>query len=95
MKKIYNKIEKEILRRTRNMIVSLDQFLCTWLSFGNRMPDETISSAAYVLHQKDKIAGKILMPTIDFMFRPWMKNHCYLAFKGEAKRKDLPKEYRL
>lgn len=52
-----------------------------WLvTFGRSRPGETISAAAWSLYQDGKWQGKVLVPVIDLMFKPWMDDHCRKAY---------------
>jgi hypothetical protein len=76
-----------------NLLVAIDQ-LATALIGG--WPDETISSYMFRLENERKIAGKIMRPTIDFLFS-WQGlqgGHCYHAYLSEELRRQLPPELR-
>lgn len=52
-----------------------------WLvTFGRCKPGETISAAAWSLELDGKWQGKMLRPTIDFIFWPVQKDHCAKAW---------------
>jgi hypothetical protein len=78
------------------LLVALDQ-LGTAI-FGG-WADETISSYAYRLHKQDKLAGRVLMPFIDWVarkvFRAQRTPHCINAYWSERARAQLPPDMRL
>jgi hypothetical protein len=49
-------------------------------TLGKSRPGETISAAAWSLEMDGKWQGKLLVPVIDFLFRPWMADHCRKAW---------------
>jgi len=76
-----------------NVLIGIDQLGTTLLG---GWPDETISSFMYRLDNKDKIIGKILRPTIDWLFS-WQGlqgGHCYHSYLNEQLRRELPPELR-
>lgn len=58
------------------LAVALDAFLFAVVCLGNVKHGETISAASWSLYQDGKWQGKLLVPVIDFLFRPWMTEHC-------------------
>ena len=54
----------------------LDIKILWTVTLGKSKPGETISSAAWSLYRDGKWQGKLLVPVIDFLFRPWMTEHC-------------------
>ena len=58
------------------LAVALDAFLFAVACLGNVKHGECASSAAWDLHRAGKWQGKLLVPVIDFLFRPWMTEHC-------------------
>ncbi len=58
------------------LAVALDAFLFAVACLGNVKHGECASSAAWDLHRAGKWQGKLLVPVIDFFFRPWMTEHC-------------------
>ena len=50
------------------------------VTFGRCKVGETISAAAWSLYMGNKWQGKLLVPLIDFLFRPWMADHCRKAW---------------
>lgn len=81
-------------QRLLNMLIALDQFLWVWLSFGAGAPDETLSAAAYRMERQGKLAGRILRPLIDALFRPLERDHCRKSFESERRGAQLPAAYR-
>lgn len=76
-----------------NVLIGIDQLATTIIG---GWPDETISSYMYRMDNKDKIAGKILRPIIDWLFG-WQNlqgGHCYHAYLYERVRSDSPPELR-
>lgn len=53
------------------------------LTFGNSRPGETISAAAWSLHQDGKWQGRIFVPLIDLLFAPWQSEHCRRAWEWQ------------
>lgn len=58
------------------VLLWLDIKILWAVTFGRCKPGETISSASWSLYQDGKWQGKLLVPVIDLMFRPWMTEHC-------------------
>ncbi len=58
------------------LAVAFDAFLFAVACLGNVKHGECASSAAWDLHRAGKWQGKLLVPVIDFFFRPWMTEHC-------------------
>ncbi|GAB4300279.1 MAG: hypothetical protein Kow0096_20160 [Thiohalomonadaceae bacterium] len=81
-------------RRLLNILIAVDQLLWVLLTFGNGSPDETISAAAYRMEQQGKLAGRILRPLIDLLFRPLERDHCRLSYESEIAGSQLPEGYR-
>lgn len=76
-----------------NVLIGIDQLGTTLLG---GYPDETISSYMFRLDCKDKIIGKILRPTIDWLFG-WQAlpgGHCYCSYLDEMERRQQPPELR-
>jgi hypothetical protein len=76
-----------------NVFIGVDQLITTLIG---GYPDETISSYAYRMDKKNKIAGLIFRPVIDFLFS-WQNlqgGHCYHAYLYERRRADSPPELR-
>ena len=82
-------------QRVRNLLISVDQFIYVWISFGNGLPDETMSSAAWRTEQKGKLFGKIFRPVIDWIFRRFGEDdHCFKSYMSEKYRTHLPDEFK-
>lgn len=73
----------EIKRRIKNIFISIDQTLYSFITLGNSGPDETMSSAAWRLEVEGRWQGKVFRPTIDFLFSWLEKNHCYNSYLSE------------
>ena len=88
-------IEMSALKaRLLNVLIALDQLAWVIVTLGKGHPDETISAAAWRMEQQGKIAGRILRPLIDMLFRPIEKDHCYRAYLSEMHRAQLPSAYK-
>ena len=81
-------------QRLLNFFIALDQLLWVVLTLGKGSPDETISAAAWRMESQGKLAGRILRPLIDAIFRPLERDHCRLSFESEVLGKQLPSVYR-
>lgn len=81
-------------RRLINVLIALDQLAWVLLTLGKGSPDETISAAAYRMEQQGKLAGRILRPLIDLLFRPIERDHCRLSYESEIAGSHLPDGYR-
>jgi len=69
------------IRKRILMIAYLfDSFVLGILTLGNCKVGETISSVAWDLEASAKPLGKVLRPTIDFLFRPLERDHCQKAY---------------
>lgn len=84
----------EVRRRTLNLLVAIDQLLWVVITLGNGSPDETISAALYRMEQQTKRAGRWFRPVVDFLFRPFERDHCRKSYISEFKKLQLPREYR-
>lgn len=82
---------KAVKRQTFQALIAFDQLLNT--IFCNGYADETMSSNAYRMERKGRIAGKILRPAIDSLFF-WQEHHCYSSYLSEVKRHQMPRELR-
>lgn len=80
-------------RRLLNIFIALDQLAWVLSTLGNGQPDETISAALWRMERQGKRAGLWFRPVVDFLFRPFEKNHCLIAYLEEKRRQQLPKEY--
>jgi hypothetical protein len=74
----------ELLRRLKNLLISLDQLLYSIITLGGGDPDETCSSAAWRMECDGKFFG-FLRPVIDTLFF-WDKDHCKESYKSEVVR---------
>lgn len=82
-----------IKRRIKHLFIALDQLTWVVATLGNGYPDETISAASYRMESEGKFAGIILRPIIDFIFRPFEKDHCFNSYLSEVNKKQLPRRY--
>ena len=81
-------------QRILNLLIALDQAAWVIVTLGEGKPDETISAAAWRMEQQGKLAGRILRPLIDALFRPLERDHCRLSFESERRGAHLPTAYR-
>lgn len=81
-------------QRILNILIAIDQLLWVLLTLGKGSPDETVSAAAWRMEQQGKIAGRVLRPLIDLLFRPIEKDHCRKSFESERRGAHLPSAYR-
>lgn len=84
-----------IRQRVLNVLIAIDQLAWVLLTLGRGHPDETISAAAWRMEQQGKMAGRILRPLIDVLFRPLERDHCRLSFESEVRGAQLPDAYRV
>ena len=82
-------------QRVLNILIALDQLAWVIVTLGKGEPDETISAAAWRMEQQGKLAGRILRPLIDLLFRPLERDHCRLSFESEVRGAHLPDYYRM
>ena len=68
---------------TLKALIWLDIKVLWLVTFGRARPGETISAAAWSLYQDGKWQGRVLVPVIDLMFRPWMEDHCAQAWQWQ------------
>ena len=80
--------------RFLNVLIAVDQLLWVLVTLGKGHPDETISAALWRMEQQGKLAGRILRPLIDLLFRPLERDHCRLSFESERRGAQLPAAYR-
>jgi hypothetical protein len=80
--------------RFLNVLIAIDQLAWVVLTLGKGHPDETISAAAWRMEQQGKLAGRVMRPLIDLLFRPIEKDHCYRAWLSEVQRSQLPNAYK-
>ena len=66
----------------------------TFIGYSAGYPDETISAALWRMEQSGKLAGRILRPLVDLLFRPIEKDHCYRAWLSGVQRSQLPSAYK-
>ena len=83
-----------VKQRILNILIAIDQLAWVLLTLGRGHPDETISAASWRMEQQGKLAGRILRPLIDVLFRPLERDHCRLAFESELRGAQLPEGYR-
>lgn len=81
-------------QRILNLLIALDQLAWVIVTLGKGKPDETISAALWRMEQQGKLAGRILRPLIDLLFRPLERDHCRLSFESEVRGAHLPDYYR-
>ena len=81
-------------QRILNLLIALDQLAWVVLTLGKGHPDETISAAAWRMEQQGKLAGRVLRPIIDALFRPLERDHCRKSFESERRGAHLPAAYR-
>ena len=81
-------------QRLLNLLIAVDQLLWVLLTLGKGHPDETISAAMWRMEQQGKLAGRILRPLIDLLFRPIEKDHCRKSFESERRGAQLPAAYK-
>ena len=81
-------------QRILNLLIALDQLAWVIVTLGKGHPDETISAAAWRMEQQGKLAGRILRPLIDALFRPLERDHCRKSFESEQRGAQLPAAYR-
>lgn len=81
-------------RRILNLLIAIDQLAWVVLTLGKGHPDETISAAAWRMEQQGKLAGRLLRPLIDALFRPLERDHCRKSFESEMGGAQLPDVYR-
>jgi len=80
-------------RRLFNFVVALDQLAYVIVTLGAGHPDETLSAAAWRTEQDGKLLGRLFRPLIDFIARPFERDHCRAAYESEIKRRHLPRHY--
>jgi hypothetical protein len=93
---VMTKAKAELFRRTRNLLVSLDQLFGSVVSLGDAYPDETPSSYAWRLERKGRFFGVLFRPPIDWLFfvLRGQEDHCRKAYQQEGSRSDSPEEFR-
>lgn len=81
-------------QRILNLLIAFDQLAWVVVTLGKGSPDETISAALWRMEQDGKIAGRILRPLIDALFRPLESDHCRKSFEAEQRGAHLPAAYK-
>jgi hypothetical protein len=71
------------------ILIAIDQLANVVVCNGE--PDETMSSVAYRM-ERDGYFWGFMRPVIDFVFRPFQKDHCRLAYESEKLRLQLPED---
>ena len=71
-----------MLRYILNILVSLDITLNAILG-GKRY--ETLSASAWLGEQQGKILPRFFRPVIDFLFRPFERDHCRNVYEAEVR----------
>ena len=71
-------------------LIAFDQQLNALLG---GMADETLSARAHRMREKKHRYGGWTANFIDFIFL-WEKNHCFMAYQYEIRRRQLPEAYR-
>jgi hypothetical protein len=88
------RLSGEVRRRTLHLLIALDQLAWVVLTLGKGSPDETISAASWRMEQQGKLAGRVLRPIIDALFRPLERDHCRKSFEAEQRGAHLPAAYK-
>ena len=82
--------DKGVKWHTKQILIGIDQLINTFLGGWS---DETLSSRCYRNAQKYWYA-KIGQIILDFIFRPWGKNHCYESYLSEVNRNHLGEDFK-
>ena len=93
---------KNFLRNLKQLLISIDQVLMCFIGLLVSVfkhdykcyADMTISANAWRLNQKGYWYGKVLRWFIDFLFRPFGKNHCQQAWESEVNKAHLPTDFK-
>ena len=72
------------------VLIAIDQFLNVLICNGE--PDETMSSVAWRMERDGRFWG-FMRPVIDWMFSPWMTEHCLKAYQSELLKLQLAEEF--
>lgn len=72
-------------------LIALDQQLNALLG---GMADETLSARAHRMREKQQKYWGWTANFIDFIFF-WEKDHCFMAYQYEIRRRQLPEAYRV
>jgi len=75
-----------MIARILRILIALDILLFAFATLGKAKRNETISAAAWSLEMDGKWQGKLFRPIIDFLFRPFQKDHCLNAWLIEQAR---------
>lgn len=79
------------MRRLKNILIALDQFLFALLCLGDSYPDETASSAAWRMEQQGRLRGRIFRPVIDWLALLFGdRDHCANSYLSEKNRTHGP-----
>lgn len=81
-------------QRILHLLIAIDQLAWVLVTLGKGHPDETISAAAWRMEQEGKLAGRVLRPIIDRIFRSLERDHCRKSFEAERRGAQLPAAYR-
>jgi len=74
--------------RILNILIQLDIFVYSLITFGHAKRGTTISSAAWRMEQEGRLQGKIFRPIIDWLLSPWQALHCKSAWLSDQRRGD-------
>lgn len=74
-----------------NVLIALDQLVNALIG---GYPDETLSASAYIGEQQGRLLPRFFRPAIDFLFRPFERNHCRNAYLAEVKGLQMPRSLR-
>lgn len=76
-------------------LLAIDQWANTYWHIGGDgwgMADEALSARAFRCHLQGLVSDRP-MRAINLIFF-WQENHCYLAWRSEIERRQLPDHYR-
>lgn len=65
------------------MLIAVDHLALAFVTLGNCKPGETISAAAWSLHQNGKMQGRVLVPLIDALFFIFESDHCEKSWHAQ------------
>ena len=80
--------------RILHFLIAIDQLVYVILTLGKGYPDETLSSAAWRLEQGGHFMGRFWRPAIDFLARPFERDHCQKAYDSEKRRNHVHQSMR-
>lgn len=85
------------LHWAQQLFIACDQLLNVLITpfQSSAWADESMSSRCYRAHRDGKIAGRMFMPIIDFLFIWQVKEHCRMAYLKECARYNSPPEMRI